>query len=76
MELEQVSNSLLVRGKGFFYGAALILILTICAATAGARDYVTPGRGEIFDLYALAALSGGTVQYYGAYFQLNGNLTI
>ncbi len=69
-------NSLFIRGKRFFCGATLFLILIVCAATAGARDYVTPGRGEIFDLYALAALSGGTVQYYGAYFQLNGNLTI
>lgn len=76
MERGQVLNSLLIRRTSLPAVAVLLLILIICASGAVAGDYATPNRGETFDLFALASVSGGTVQFINPYFQLNGNLTI
>jgi parallel beta-helix repeat protein len=71
-------NGLVISSKALLNATVVFsaIALFIFTATSDARDYTTPGRGEIFDLYALAALSGGAVQFYGSYFQLNGNVTI
>jgi parallel beta-helix repeat protein len=72
-------DSIILMGEGggqMLKTAALLGTVLLCAMSAPAADYQTPGSGESYTLTVLASASAGTVTGGPTLFFLNGNLTI